>query len=158
MLPANVSFLCQISLSLDQSLLRWWVCRLVVCVLVLSNRQCIWALWRIVESIGVASWWASPVVLVPKKDWSLYICVNYRWLNVPWLKRMCIPSLPHVDAIVDTLGDAKYFTTWDLESGYWQVKLDDNVRPKIAFTTQQGLVRMLFRLTCQQRSRGPHRQ
>ena len=57
--------------------------------------------------------------------------------------------LPRVDDIVDMLGNAKYFTTLDLALGYWQVKLDDDARPKTAFITHQGLfefIRMPFGL------------
>ena len=58
-------------------------------------------------------------------------------------------SLPRVEDILDTLGKAKYFSTSDLSSGYWQVPLDDDARTKTAFTTHQGLfefVRMPFGL------------
>ena len=91
--------------------------------------------------------WASPVVLVPKKDGSLRFCVDYRRLNA--ITKKDVYPLPRVDDIVDTLSDAKYFTTLDLASGYWQVKLDDDARPKTAFTTHQGLfefIRMPFGL------------
>ena len=94
-----------------------------------------------------ASPWASPVVLVPKKDGSLRFCVDYRQLNALTMKD--VYPLPRIDDILDTLGSAKYFTTLDLASGYWQVKLDDDARPKTAFTTHQGLfefIRMPFGL------------
>ena len=91
--------------------------------------------------------WASPVVLVPKKDGSLRFCVDFRRLNSITTKD--VYPLPRVDDILDTLGNARYFTTLDLASGYWQVPLDDDARPKTAFTTHQGLyefVRMPFGL------------
>ena len=91
--------------------------------------------------------WASPVVLVPKKDGSMRFCVDFRRLNS--ITRKDVYPLPRVDDILDTLGNAQYFTTLDLASGYWQVPLDDDARPKSAFTTHQGLyefVRMPFGL------------
>ena len=91
--------------------------------------------------------WASPVILVPKKDGSLRFCVDFRKLNA--LTKKDVYPLPRVDDILDTLGDAKYFSTLDLASGYWKIPLDAESRPKTAFTTHQGLfefVRMPFGL------------
>ena len=80
---------------------------------------------------------ASPVVLVPKKDGSLRFCVDYRRLNS--LTRKDVYPLPRVDDILTSLGEAKYFTSLDLASGYWQIKLDADARQKSAFTTHNGL-------------------
>ena len=47
--------------------------------------------------------------------------------------------LPRIDDLLDLLGDAKYFTTLDLASGYWQVKMAQFAKEKTAFVTHQGL-------------------
>ena len=91
--------------------------------------------------------WASPIVLVPKKDGSLRFCVDFRRLNA--ITRKDVYPLPRVEDILDTLGEAKYFTSLDLASGYWKVELDQDARAKSAFTTHHGLfefVRMPFGL------------
>ena len=91
--------------------------------------------------------WASPVVLVPKKDGTQHFCIDYRRLN--GITKKDVYPLPRVDDILDTLGDAKYLSSLDLASGYWQVTLDPNSCPKTAFTTYNGLyefVRMPFGL------------
>ena len=85
--------------------------------------------------------WASPVVLVKKKDESLRFCVDYRKVNA--VTRKNTYPLPQVDDALDALACCKWFTTLDLLSGYWQVKVDPNDREKIAFTTYDGLFEFL---------------
>ena len=65
--------------------------------------------------------WGFPIVLVKKKDNSLRFCIDYRELNKV-TKRNSFP-LPVISHILATLGKAKYFSTLDLKSGYWQVEL-----------------------------------
>jgi hypothetical protein len=77
--------------------------------------------------------WASPIVLVPKKDWSTRFCVDYRRLNA--VTRKDVYPLPRIDDILDTLGQSKYFTTLDLFAGYWQTELDSESKDKSSFTT-----------------------
>ena len=84
-----------------------------------------------------ASPWASPVVLVSKKDGSLRFCVDYRRLNSITCKD--VYPLPRVDDILSALGESQYFLSLDLASGYWQVELDEDARVKSSFTTFKGL-------------------
>ena len=78
--------------------------------------------------------WASPVVLVRKKDGTLRFCIDYRKLNEV-TKADTFP-LPKIDDLLDQLGKSKYFSTLDLKSGYWQIKVHPSSQEK---TTHQGL-------------------
>ena len=84
-----------------------------------------------------SSAWASPIVLVPKKDGTQRFCVDYRRLNA--VTKKDVYPLPRIDDILDTLSGTKYFSTLDLCSGYWQIQLHPKVREKSAFTTHTGL-------------------
>lgn len=78
------------------------------------------------------SGWSSPVLLVPKKDGGYRFCVDYRKLNSV-TKRDAYP-LPYVNAILDRLRDAKYLSSLDIKSAYWQVPVRKSSRELTAFT------------------------
>jgi len=90
------------------------------------------------QKLGVirpsASSWASPVVLVPKKN---RFCVDYRRLNS--LIQKHVHPLPRIDDILDTLGGAKFFVTLDLAAGYCQIVLDAESASNPAFAARRGV-------------------
>ncbi|GFW57299.1 hypothetical protein TNCV_542131 [Trichonephila clavipes] len=81
--------------------------------------------------------WASPIVLVRKKDGSTRFCVDYRRLN-DVNKKDSYP-LPRMDDTLGTLAGNTWFSTLDLKSGYCQEVLHPDDKEKTAFTTGQGL-------------------
>lgn len=91
--------------------------------------------WKIIRPS--TSSWSSPIVLVAKPDGSMRFCVDYRKLNEATRKDAY--PLPRIDDSLDALGGSKWFCTMDLQSGFWQVEMDPEDRPKTAFSTTKGL-------------------
>ena len=85
--------------------------------------------------------WSSPVVIVRKKDGGHRFCVHYRALNS--VTRADTFPLPRIDDLLDQLGGACYFSTLDLASGFWQIRMDPQAREKTAFVTPHGLYEFL---------------
>ncbi|KAK7918908.1 hypothetical protein WMY93_010192 [Mugilogobius chulae] len=81
--------------------------------------------------------YASPIVLVRKKDGSLRLCVDYRLLNGK-TRKDAFP-LPRIEESLDALSGARWFSTIDLASGYNQVPVAELDKPKTAFCTPFGL-------------------
>ena len=81
--------------------------------------------------------WASPIVIVKKKDGSDRFCVDYRKLNQVTIKDNY--PIPLIEETLDSLGGARYFSTLDLASGYWQIALSDEAKEKTAFASHKGL-------------------
>ena len=77
--------------------------------------------------------WAAPIVLVTKKDGGVRFCVDYRKLNEVTVKDAY--PLPRVDECLDSLSGCKWFSTMDLNSGFWQIGLDEESKEKTAFAS-----------------------
>lgn len=80
---------------------------------------------------------ASPIVLVKKKDGTLRLCVDYRLLNSK-TRKDAFP-LPRIEESLDALSGARWFSTLDLASGYNQVPVTEKDKMKTAFCTPFGL-------------------
>ena len=84
--------------------------------------------------------WASNVVVVTKKDGSARVCVDYRKLNA--VTRKDAYPLPRIADCLDALGQMRYFSSFDLRAGYWQMELqDDETKDRTSFITRQGSFR-----------------
>ena len=75
----------------------------------------------------------SPLLLVPKKDGTWRLVIDYRKLN-----SQTVPDrlpMPVINDVLAQLGGAKVFSSLDLLSGYWQVPLAEESKPLTAFST-----------------------
>ena len=83
------------------------------------------------------SLWASPIVIVEKKDGGLRFCVDYRRLNQ--LSKFDAYPMPRIEEVFESVGSSTVITTLDLASGYWQIPMAEGSREKTAFATPFGL-------------------
>ena len=81
--------------------------------------------------------YASPIVVVQKKDGTIRLCVDYRQLNSK-TRKDAFP-LPRIEESLDALTGAKLFSTLDLASGYNQVPMAEKDKDKTVFCTPFGL-------------------
>lgn len=131
----------------------------------LKPYRCPWSQKKILEEhiqsmldagviVPSTSPYSFPALLVPKPECrtqpgvqKFRFCVDYRRLNQQTKKNNY--PLPNISDLMDSLNGSKVFSSLDLRSGYWQVKLKDSDREKSAFITHCGLyefVKMPFGL------------
>lgn len=81
--------------------------------------------------------WAAPVVLVPKPDGSVRVCIDFRGLNA-----ITVPDtypMPRIDDLLHAATPTPYMTSLDLKAGYWQVKIRSEDEIKTGFITPFGI-------------------
>ena len=72
--------------------------------------------------------WASPVYRV-KKDGTYHFCMDYRRVN----------AVSNIKDALNILSGSRYFATFDLLSGHWQLGMTDHAQERSAFCTRRGL-------------------
>jgi hypothetical protein len=81
--------------------------------------------------------YGASVLFVPKPDGGgLRLCVDCRALNAITVKNHC--TIPRIDDLLDAVAGNQYFTSLDLTSGYHQISISEEDRPKTAFRTPFG--------------------
>ena len=81
--------------------------------------------------------WSSPIVLVKKKDGKQRFCIDFRKLNDITTKDAY--PIPRIDDCLNALGGNKFFSSFDLHSGYWQIPMAIADKSKTAFIVDGGL-------------------
>lgn len=82
-------------------------------------------------------------LFVKKADDTRRMCIDYRALNRK-TKKNTYP-LPRINDCIDQLGPARVLSTFDLTSGYWQVRIKESGIPKTAFHTRNRKYDYAFR-------------
>ena len=75
--------------------------------------------------------WGMPILMVPKKNNTWQLCVDYRDLNAVTVQDAY--PLPRIDDLLHDVGTAEWFTRLDLEAGYHQIWIRPEDRCKTAF-------------------------
>ena len=86
-------------------------------------------------SRGVSEW-ASPTVLVRKRDGTVRYCIDLRKVNEVTVKDRY--PLPKISECIDALAGCEYFSCLDMANGYYQIKMEGEDRDKTAFVTKYG--------------------
>ena len=76
--------------------------------------------------------WCNAVVLVRKKDGSLWFCIDFQCLNT-CTKKDSYP-LPQIQEALESLVGGSHFSCLDLKSGFWQIKMDEASKQYTTFT------------------------
>lgn len=83
--------------------------------------------------------WTANVVLVKKKDNTPRFCIDYRAVNQHTVAYSY--PLPRIDTCLDSLSGAKYYSTLDLKSSYYQIAMDEHDADNTPFITRRGAFR-----------------
>ena len=76
--------------------------------------------------------WCNAVVLVRKKDGSLRFCIDFRKLNSLTVKDS--HPLPRICETLESLAGAAHYSTFDMNSGFWQVPMSPESKQYTTFT------------------------
>ncbi|XP_053301840.1 uncharacterized protein LOC128460622 [Pleuronectes platessa] len=80
--------------------------------------------------------YASPIVVVRKKNGSIRICIDYRTLNNRTTPDQY--TMPRIDDALDSLSGSQWFSVLDLRSGYYQIEMAPEDKEKTAFICPLG--------------------
>ena len=83
--------------------------------------------------------WVSPMVIVPKPDGDIRVCIDMRQANKAIIREKY--PIPTLEEICQDMHGSVFFSKLDLKMGYHQLELDENSRNITTFVTPGGLMR-----------------
>ena len=93
----------------------------------------------IIEPVKGPAPWVNPVVIVPKNNGEIRLCIAMRQANQAIMQRGY--PIPTVDDVLHTMSGSKVFSKLDLKWGYHQLELSPESREITTFATPDGLFR-----------------
>ena len=91
----------------------------------------------IIEPVEGPTPWVSPVVVVPKQNDEIRLCVDMRKANEAIIRERY--PIPTVDEVLQSLNQSTVFSKLDLKWGYHQLELHPDSRSITTFITHCGL-------------------
>ena len=90
----------------------------------------------VIEKVEKPTEWCSGMVVAPKSNGKVRLCVDLTQLNKS-VRRESFP-LPRLEDTLASLEGSKYFSKMDANSGFWQIKLDEESKEYTTFITPFG--------------------
>ncbi|MEE4248366.1 MAG: reverse transcriptase family protein, partial [Kangiellaceae bacterium] len=95
----------------------------------------------VIQKVAEPTEWVNSLVTVHKPDGSLRLCIDPTHLNKA-IKRAHYP-LTTVEQVMARIPGAKFFSTLDAKTGFWQIRLDEASSNVCTFNTPWGRYRFL---------------
>ena len=102
----------------------------------------------IIEEVNGPTPWVNPVVVVPKPNGEIRLCVDMRCANAAIIRER--HPIPTVDEVLQEMEGGSVFSKLDLKWGYHQIELSEESRGITTFVTHKGLYRykrLMFGIT-----------
>ena len=96
----------------------------------------------VITPVQEATDWVHPIVVVPKANGGIRLCVDFQKLN-EYVRRPYYPMRTPFEAISNVHTGSQYFSTLDAAKGYWQVPLDAESQDLTCFITPFGRFKFL---------------
>jgi len=94
---------------------------------------------NIIEPVEEPTEWVSPVVVVPKANGEIRMCIDMRRANEAVLRER--HPIPTIDELLQEMSQSRVFSKIDLKWGYHQLELHPDSRNITTFVTHCGLYR-----------------